>query len=129
MRNGHPLNLSASRFSVGLSDYPLAYSRDTSTALDSAMNTKLPDDLLQAIQNEGGGPVRLVDEATNVHYVLMRADQYENLGACSSSGRTGCPRACYPLMTRSAASAGWDDTSWTSTTTTMLTRSVEGATR
>ena len=31
------------------------------------MTTKLPDDLRQAIEKDGGSPVHLVDIATNVH--------------------------------------------------------------
>jgi hypothetical protein len=73
------------------------------------MTTKLPDDLRQAIENEGGSPVHLVDSATNRHYVLMRADQYENLSALIAEGEDFDPRELYPLMAKSAAAAGWDD--------------------
>ncbi len=45
------------------------------------MTTKLSDDLRQAIEKEGGSPVHAVGAATNVHYVLMRADQYEKIRA------------------------------------------------
>jgi hypothetical protein len=73
------------------------------------MTTKLPDDLRQAIEKEGGSPVHLVDSATNLHYVLMRADQYENLSALIAEGEDFDPRELYPLMAKSAAAAGWDD--------------------
>ena len=73
------------------------------------MTTKLPDDLLRAIEKEGGSPVHLVDSATNVHYVLMRAEQYENLSALFVEGQEFDARELYPLMAKSAASAGWDD--------------------
>jgi hypothetical protein len=73
------------------------------------MTTKLPDDLRQAIEKEGGSPVRLVDIATNIHYVLMRADQYENLSALIAEGEEFDPRELYPVMAKSAAAAGWDD--------------------
>jgi len=72
------------------------------------MTTKLPDDLRQAIEQEGGSPVHLVDAATNLHYVLMRAEQYENLSAQFAEGEFDA-RELYPLMAKSAASAGWDD--------------------
>jgi hypothetical protein len=73
------------------------------------MTTKLPDDLRQAIEKEGGSPVHLVDIATNIHYVLMRADQYENLSALIAEGEEFDPRELYPVMAKSAAAAGWDD--------------------
>jgi hypothetical protein len=73
------------------------------------MMTKLPDDLRQAIETEGGSPVHLVDGPTNVHYVLMRADQYEILSGLLAEGEEFDARELYPLMAKSAASAGWDD--------------------
>jgi hypothetical protein len=73
------------------------------------MTTKLPDDLRQAIEKDGGNPFFFVDAATNVHYVLMRAQQYENLGALFAEGEEFDARELYPLIAKSAASAGWDD--------------------
>jgi hypothetical protein len=63
--------------------------------LDDPMTTKLSDDLRQAIEKEGGNPVHVVDAATNVHYVLIRADQYEKIRA-----NTGVEEveAIYPLL-------------------------------
>jgi len=73
------------------------------------MTTKLPDDRRQAIEKESGSPIHLVDAATNVRYVLMRAEQYENLSALFADGEEFDARELYPLMARSAAAAGWDD--------------------
>ena len=73
------------------------------------MTTKLPDDLRQAIEKEGGSPVHLADSATNVHYVLMRAEHYQNLSALIAEGEGFDPRELYLLTARSAAAAGWDD--------------------
>ena len=73
------------------------------------MTTKLPDHLRQAIEKEGGSPVHLIDIATNIHYVLMRADQYENLSALIADGEEFDPRELYSVMAKSAAAAGWDD--------------------
>jgi hypothetical protein len=78
-------------------------------SLEDPMTNKLPDDLRQAIENEGGNPVHLVDSATNVHYVLMRADQYENLSALIAPREEFNPRELYPVVAKSAAAAGWDD--------------------
>jgi len=58
---------------------------------------------------EGGSRVHLVDAATNVHYVLKRAEQYENLSALLAEGEEFDARELYPLMASSAAAAGWDD--------------------
>jgi hypothetical protein len=73
------------------------------------MTTNLPDDLRQAIEKEGGSPVHIVDAATNVHYVLMRAEQYDNLSGSFASDEKFDARDFYPLIAKSAASAGWDD--------------------
>ncbi len=73
------------------------------------MTTKLSDDLRQAIEKEGGSPLHIVDEDTNVRYVLMRAEQYENLSAVFAEVEEFDPRELYPLMAKSAAVAGWDD--------------------
>jgi hypothetical protein len=73
------------------------------------MTTKLSDGLRQAIEEEGGRPLHIVDADTNVHYVLMRAEQYEKLSALFADGEQFDPRELYALMAKSAAAAGWDD--------------------
>ena len=63
------------------------------------MTTILSDDLRQAIEKERGSPVHLVDAATNVHYVLMRADQYEKVKAVfEHEDRDFDPREAYPFV-------------------------------
>jgi hypothetical protein len=63
------------------------------------MTTILSDDLRQAIEKEGGSPVYLVDAATNVRYVLMRADQYEKVKAVfEHEDRDFDPREAYPFV-------------------------------
>jgi hypothetical protein len=76
---------------------------------DACLSTKLTDDLREAIKREGGSPVLLVDVTTNEQYVIMRAEQFENLKALFVDGEEFDPRELYPLMARSAAAAGWDD--------------------
>jgi hypothetical protein len=73
------------------------------------MTTNLPDDLRQAIEKEGGSPVHIVDMVTNVHYVLIRAEQYDNLNGSFASDEKFDTRDFYPLIAKSAASARWDD--------------------
>ena len=63
------------------------------------MTTKFSDDLRQAIEKEGSRPVHLVDAATNVRYVLMRADQYERVKAVfEHEDRDFDPREAYPFV-------------------------------
>jgi hypothetical protein len=65
------------------------------------MTTKLSDDLRQAIEKEGGGPVHLVDAVTNAHYVLMREEQYEKVKAVfEREDRDFDPREAYPFVER-----------------------------
>jgi hypothetical protein len=93
------------------------------------MVTSLPDDLRQAIEKEGGSPVHLVDAATNARYMLMRAEQYENLKTLFVEDEELDARALYPLLAKSAATAGWADPEMDVTTTMMLTRSHDGEAR
>lgn len=62
------------------------------------MNPKLSDDLRHAIETSGGCPVYLDDAATNVTYVLLRADQYEKLKDLLE--REFDPREAYPFVDR-----------------------------
>jgi hypothetical protein len=71
------------------------------------MTTKLSDDLRQALEQEGG-PVHLVDAATNERYVIMRAEQYEKAKALFEEEAFD-PRELYPLVEESFRKAGWDD--------------------
>jgi hypothetical protein len=63
------------------------------------MTTILSDDLRQAIEKERGSPVHLIDAATNEHYVLMRAEQYEKVKAVfEHDDRDFNPREAYPFV-------------------------------
>ena len=73
------------------------------------MSPKVIDDLRQAIDEQGGAPVYVVDAATNAIYVLLRAEQYETLRALSVEDDEVDPRELYPLTAKTAAAAGWDD--------------------
>jgi hypothetical protein len=70
------------------------------------VTTNLSDDLRHALE-QGVGPVRLVDAATNEHYVIMRADQYERAKALFEEDESH-PRAVYPFVEQSFGKAGWD---------------------
>jgi hypothetical protein len=43
------------------------------------MIPKLTEDQRHAINEHGGAPIFLIDDATNVSYVLIRADQFEKI--------------------------------------------------
>ena len=73
------------------------------------MSPKVIDDLRQAIDEQGGAPVYVVDAATNAKYVLLRAEQYETLRALLVEDDQVDPRELYPLTAKTAAAAGWDD--------------------
>jgi hypothetical protein len=73
------------------------------------MTPRLSDDLRKAIEEHGGEPVYIVDAQTNASYVVIRAEQYESLAALLADGGNFDPREMYPLIARSAASAGWND--------------------
>jgi hypothetical protein len=73
------------------------------------MAPKLADDQRQALDEQGGCPLCVVDARTNARYVLLREERYENLKALSVDNEEVDPRALYPLTAKSAAAAGWDD--------------------
>jgi hypothetical protein len=70
------------------------------------MTLKLSDDLRQAIEEHGGKPLYLID-ATNNHYVLLRADQYEKLQRLLGEDDLE-PREMYPLIDE-VMKEDWDD--------------------
>jgi len=63
------------------------------------MTPKLTDDQRKAIEEHGGTPVYLVDAATNASYVLLRAEQYEQLSERFESEAFN-PRETYPFVDR-----------------------------
>jgi hypothetical protein len=71
------------------------------------MTPTLSDDQRNAIEEHGGTPVYLVDAATNVRYVLMRADQYEKVKALFEPDDID-PREAYPLADE-VMKEDWDD--------------------
>jgi hypothetical protein len=73
------------------------------------MSPKVIDDLRQAIDEQGGAPLYVVDAATNAKYVVLRAEQYETLRALFVEDDKVDPRELYPLTAKTAAAGGWDD--------------------
>lgn len=71
------------------------------------MTFKLNDDLRQAIAEQGGVPLYVVDDATNASYVLLRAEQYESMKAAADDDG---PEALYPLLAE-IDPEDWEDAS------------------
>ena len=72
------------------------------------MIPRLTDDLKQAIEDHGGAPLSLVDDANN-SYVLLRADQFEKIRVLSEVDEFE-PCASYPLIDE-VMKEDWDDPS------------------
>ena len=58
----------------------------------------LTEEQRHAIEESGGKPLYLVDAATNTAYVLIRAEQFEKLGALLDEEFD--PREVYPSVDR-----------------------------
>jgi hypothetical protein len=59
------------------------------------MTARLAEDQRRAIEERGGTPIDVVDDATNAHYVLLRAEEYESLKAAVGKNEAD---AMYPLL-------------------------------
>jgi len=58
----------------------------------------LTDDQLQALEERGGAPTYVVDLRSNVSYVLLRAELYEQIKAVLEEEFN--PREAYPFVDR-----------------------------
>lgn len=67
------------------------------------MTPKLTDDQRQAIEEQGGAPVFVVDATTNATYVLMRAEHYDRIKAVTNNEDV---EAMFPMI------AGIDPEDW-----------------
>jgi hypothetical protein len=72
------------------------------------MTPTVTDQMRQALDAEHGGPVRIVDEQTQREYYIISAEQFETVQAVFAAGEFS-PRELYPLISKTAAAAGWDD--------------------
>jgi hypothetical protein len=68
--------------------------------------TPLTTEQRQLLQQGGGEPLRLIDPDTNQHYVLVRAEVYEQLQSLQMDLD---PRDLYPALHRALRDEGWDD--------------------
>jgi hypothetical protein len=67
----------------------------------------LSEELQRAVDEHADQPVWVVDERTNMGYVLLRADVYEQMQAAAEAESD--IRVAYPLMDAVARQEGWDD--------------------
>ena len=70
--------------------------------------TNLNDQQRQALFDHQGSPVPIVDEQTQKLYYLISADQFEKVRALLVEEDFD-PREMYPLISKTAAEAGWKD--------------------
>jgi hypothetical protein len=71
------------------------------------MTPKLSDDLCQAIKEQGGTPLYVVDPNTNDGYVLIRAEHYERIKSVTDGDGA---EEMYPLLAEIEPD-DWDDLS------------------
>ncbi len=71
------------------------------------MTTQLSDELRQAIEKQGDGPLNIVDAQTNAHYVLMRAEQFQAIKALADDEGV---EAMYDLLAETEPD-DWEDIS------------------
>ena len=65
---------------------------------DIPMTPKLTDDLQQALAENGGIPLYVVDPATNLRYVLLREEEYEKARLVLEREDGQSPRDAYPFV-------------------------------
>jgi hypothetical protein len=71
------------------------------------MNIDLSPEQHDAVAQAGSTPIHVIDPQTQVAYVLLRADVYEQVRRVLDEDFD--VRDAYPLMDAAARDAGWDD--------------------
>ena len=74
------------------------------------MTPVLTEQIRQALDAERGQPVKIVDEQTSRIYYVISAEQFETVRALFAEGDFD-PREIYPLISKTAGDAGWNDPS------------------
>ena len=72
------------------------------------MTPVLTEQIRQALDAERGQPVKIVDEQTSRIYYVITAEQFETVRALFAEGDFD-PREIYPLISKTAGEAGWND--------------------
>ena len=99
---------SGSQLTCWFGDIPLA--RRASRWYDEDMTPVLTEQIRQALDAERGQPVKIVDEQTSRIYYVITAEQFETVRALFAEGDFD-PREIYPLISKTAGDAGWNDPS------------------
>jgi hypothetical protein len=69
--------------------------------------TVLGVELVEALRQAGGGPIRVIDPQTNVEYVVLPAAAYDRVRPMLDDDFPS--EAVFEAQIESAAAAGWDD--------------------
>jgi hypothetical protein len=78
---------------------------------------ELPHELRQAVTEQAGKPVALVDPATREIFILVRSELYERLARLVYDDGDQSVAEAYPLLDEMAAKPGGTIQPWTFTTT------------
>ena len=70
------------------------------------MTPVITDQMRQALDAERGQPVKVIDEKSTQVYYVISAEQFEAVRALFPEGEFS-PRELYPLISKTAAEAGW----------------------
>jgi hypothetical protein len=69
----------------------------------------VPEELQQAVRASHGLPLRLTDPETQVDYVLLQADMYDQLHGLLSHTPLLTPEERRAVLLQAGLRAGWDD--------------------
>ncbi len=72
------------------------------------MTAKLSEELQQALEDQGGAPVKVVHPVTNQVYLLIAADQYDRLKPLFEHDPMTEQEQRF-LLQQAGKRAGWDD--------------------
>ena len=72
------------------------------------MTPYVTEQMRQALEAGNGGPVRVLDAQTRRAYYIISAEQFKTVQALLAEDEFS-PRELYPLISRTAGAAGWDD--------------------
>ena len=72
------------------------------------MTPKLSEELQQALEDQGGAPVKVVHPVTNQVYLLIAADQYDRLRPLFEQDPMTEQEQRF-LLQQAGKRAGWDD--------------------
>ena len=69
----------------------------------------LPKDIQEAVRSSEDQPLRLTDPETNIEYVLLPAELYDQARKLFYEHSTLSPEEKRALMVQAGLRAGWDD--------------------